>query len=129
MLDRVQSPGSSTGHGDDTMTKGDNSDQREVARRFREAALPHLDDVYSLARYLLRNSADAEDAAQECYLRALRHFHTFRGTDIKPWLLAICAQRLPQRVRAPFDHLARDRLQGRGGRRCNPSVAGAGGLA
>jgi RNA polymerase sigma-70 factor (ECF subfamily) len=71
------------------MTKGDNSDQREVARRFREAALPHLDDVYSLARYLLRNSADAEDAAQECYLRALRHFHTFRGTDIKPWLLAI----------------------------------------
>jgi len=59
------------------------------AQRFRAAALPHLDDVYTLARYLLRNTADAEDAAQECYLRAFRHFETFRGGSIKPWLLAI----------------------------------------
>jgi RNA polymerase sigma-70 factor (ECF subfamily) len=59
------------------------------AQRFREAALPHLGDVYTLARYLLRNPADAEDAAQECYLRAFRHFDTFRGGPIKPWLLAI----------------------------------------
>lgn len=61
----------------------------EKARRFRAAALPHLDDVYTLAYYLLRNTADAEDAAQECYLRAFRHFETFRGGPIKPWLLAI----------------------------------------
>ena len=33
--------------------------------------------------------ADAEDAVQECYLRALRYFDTFRGTAIKPWLFAI----------------------------------------
>ena len=64
-------------------------DERGRAQRFREAALPHLGDVYTLARYLLRNPADAEDAAQECYLRAYRHFHTFRGGPIKPWLLAI----------------------------------------
>jgi RNA polymerase sigma-70 factor (ECF subfamily) len=59
------------------------------AQRFRAMALPYLDDVYSLARYLLRNPADAEDAVQECYLRAFRHFETFRGGSIKPWLLAI----------------------------------------
>jgi RNA polymerase sigma-70 factor, ECF subfamily len=62
---------------------------RDKAERFRLAALPYLDDVYTLARYLLRNNADAEDAAQECYLRAFRHFETFRGGPIKPWLLAI----------------------------------------
>ena len=61
----------------------------ERARRFRDAALPHLDEVYTLARYLLRNAADAEDAVQECYLRALKHFDTFRGGPIKPWLFAI----------------------------------------
>ena len=61
----------------------------DKAQRFRAAALPYLDDVYTLARYLLRNPADAEDAAQECYLRAFRHFDTFRGGPIKPWLLAI----------------------------------------
>ena len=59
------------------------------ARRFRDAALPHLDDVYTLARYMLRNAADAEDAVQECYLRALRHFDTYRGPAMKPWLFAI----------------------------------------
>jgi len=61
----------------------------ERTRRFREAALPHLDDVYTLARYLMRNTTDAEDAVQECYLRALRHFDTFRGGAIRPWLFAI----------------------------------------
>ena len=56
------------------------------ARRFRDAALPYLDDVYTLARYLLRDASDAEDAVQECYLRALKHFDSYRGPAIKPWL-------------------------------------------
>ena len=60
-----------------------------MMKHFRDAALPHLDAVYTLARYLLREPADAEDAVQECYLRALLHYDTFRGEDIKPWLLAI----------------------------------------
>jgi RNA polymerase sigma-70 factor (ECF subfamily) len=68
-------------------TPSDN--HRNDARRFHDAALPYLDDVYTLARYLLRDSADAEDAVQECYLRALRHFHTYRGPAMKPWLCAI----------------------------------------
>src|SRR3954452_10395116 len=59
------------------------------ARRFREIALPCLDDVYTLARYLLRDASDADDAVQECYLRALKHFDTYRGPAIKPWLFAI----------------------------------------
>jgi RNA polymerase sigma-70 factor (ECF subfamily) len=66
-----------------TMTSDD------TARRFREAALPHLDAAYTLARYLLRDPNEAEDAVQECYMRALRHFDTLRGTEVKPWLLAI----------------------------------------
>jgi RNA polymerase sigma-70 factor, ECF subfamily len=64
-------------------------DTHDKARRFRDAALPYLDDVFTLARYLMRNTADAEDAAQECYLRALRHFDSYRGPAMKPWLLAI----------------------------------------
>jgi len=63
--------------------------EQERMRRFRDAALPHLDDVYTLARYLMRNPTDAEDSVQECYLRALRHFDSYRGPAMKPWLLAI----------------------------------------
>jgi RNA polymerase sigma-70 factor (ECF subfamily) len=81
------------------------SDDPDKARRFREAALPHLDDVYTLARYLLRNPSDAEDAVQECYLRAIRHFDTYRGPAMKPWLFAIlrnvCNAEYARRAHSP----------------------------
>src|SRR5262249_57535136 len=69
-------------------TMSDNGDA-DRTRRFRETALPHLDDVFTLARYLMRDTADAQDAVQECYLRALRHFDSYRGPAMKPWLRAI----------------------------------------
>ena len=59
------------------------------AERFKALALPHLDEVYTLARYLMRSASDADDAVQECYLRAFCHFDTFRGGPVKPWLMAI----------------------------------------
>jgi len=75
------------------------------ARRFRDAALPYLDDAYTLARYLLRDASDAEDAVQECYLRALKHFDSYRGPAIKPWLFAIlrnvCRAEFARRAGSP----------------------------
>jgi RNA polymerase sigma-70 factor (ECF subfamily) len=68
---------------------GDAAAGHDKVRRFRDTALPVLDDAFALARYLLRNVADAEDAVQECYVRALHHFDSYRGPAIKPWLLAI----------------------------------------
>jgi RNA polymerase sigma-70 factor (ECF subfamily) len=65
------------------------SDDVDRPRRFPDAALPHLDDVYTLTRYLLRNTAVADNAVQDCYLRGFRHFDGFRGQAIKPWLMAI----------------------------------------
>ncbi|HEX5281310.1 MAG TPA: sigma-70 family RNA polymerase sigma factor [Micropepsaceae bacterium] len=58
-------------------------------RKFEEQALPHLDAVHNFARWLTRSPADAEDIVQEAMLRAFRSFEGFRGTEIKPWLLAI----------------------------------------
>ena len=82
------------------------SDDPSKARRFRDAALPYLDDVYTLARYLLHNVADAEDAVQECYLRALRHFDSYRGPAMKPWLFAIlrnvCNAEFARRSKLPL---------------------------
>ena len=83
--------------------RSDNDPDR--ARRFRETALPCLDDVYTLARYLLRDATDAEDAVQECYLRAFRHFDRYRGPAMKPWLFAIlrnvCRAEYARRASAP----------------------------
>jgi RNA polymerase sigma factor (sigma-70 family) len=81
------------------------SNEADKARRFREAALPYLDDVYTLARYLLRDPSDADDAVQECYLRALKHFDGYRGPAMKPWLFAIlrnvCRAEFARRAAAP----------------------------
>jgi RNA polymerase sigma factor (sigma-70 family) len=57
--------------------------------RFEVAVLPHLNAAYTLARYLMRDQHDAEDAVQDAYLRALRYFDGFRGGDARSWLLAI----------------------------------------
>src|SRR5215472_4381995 len=65
------------------------AERDDRARRFHDAALPFLNDVYTLALYLMRNVDDADDAVQECYLRGLRYFDSYRGPAMKPWLLAI----------------------------------------
>ncbi len=58
-------------------------------KRFEQLALPHLDAAFSLAFWLMRDRADAEDVVQDAYIRALRGFDGFRGDAIRPWLLAI----------------------------------------
>jgi RNA polymerase sigma-70 factor, ECF subfamily len=63
--------------------------QDDQQRRFELLALPHLDAAYNLARWLTGSAADAEDVVQEAYLRAYRFFGTFRGGNIRVWLLTI----------------------------------------
>jgi RNA polymerase sigma-70 factor (ECF subfamily) len=57
--------------------------------RFEAQALPHLDAAYNLARWLARPPLDADDIVQDAMLRAFRAFDSFRGDNLKPWLLAI----------------------------------------
>jgi RNA polymerase sigma-70 factor (ECF subfamily) len=59
------------------------------AEQFEELVLSHLDDAYTLARYLLRDEHDAQDAVQDAALRAFRHFGGFRHGDPRSWFLAI----------------------------------------
>lgn len=76
-----------------------------VPSTFDHLMLPHLDAAYNLARWLLRNDHDAQDAVQEACLRAYRAFDRFRGGDGRAWLLTIvrnvCYTHLRQRRRAP----------------------------
>jgi RNA polymerase sigma-70 factor (ECF subfamily) len=71
--------------------------------RFERLVLPHLDDAYTLARYLLRDEHDAQDVVQDAVLRALRYFDGYREGDARAWLLAIvrnCCMTWLQRDRA-----------------------------
>lgn len=65
--------------------------RRPAADDFEAEALRFLPNVARYARALTHNAADADDLAQETYLRAYRHWSSFRpGTDCRKWLFAIC---------------------------------------
>ncbi len=58
-------------------------------RRFARDVLPHLDDAYTLARWLTGNATDAEDVVQEACLRALKALDGALVENPRAWLLAI----------------------------------------
>ena len=78
--------------------------------------LPHLDAAYNLARWLLREPRDAEDAVQESMLRAYRAFDRFRGGEGRPWLLTIvrnvCYTQMRRDRRRPVTETFDDDLHG-----------------
>ncbi|HVJ32255.1 MAG TPA: sigma-70 family RNA polymerase sigma factor [Terriglobia bacterium] len=59
------------------------------AARFRAEVLVHLDAAANLARWLLRNPAEAEDVVQDAVLRAFSYYQSFRGVNARAWLLQI----------------------------------------
>lgn len=61
----------------------------QKAQQFEKVALPHLSAAYNLARWLVRDEHIAEDMVQDAYVRALKYFDSFRGGEIRPWLLGI----------------------------------------
>ena len=70
---------------------------------FARQMLPHLDAAYNLARWLMRNGSDAEDAVQDAFLRAHQAFASCQGGSEKAWLMTIvrnvCLTQLKRRVR------------------------------
>jgi RNA polymerase sigma-70 factor, ECF subfamily len=76
--------------------------QRTDGGRFDQAVLPQLDAAYNLARWLTRNSTDAEDVVQDACERALKYFGAFHGGDAKAWFLTIVRH-------ACYDWLKRNR--------------------
>ena len=57
---------------------------------FEELAMPVFDSLYNFARWIARDSDDAEDLVQETYLKALRSFSSFQpGTNFRAWMFRI----------------------------------------
>ena len=59
---------------------------------FEQMIIPHLNAAYNLSRWLTRNNEDAEEMAQQSFLKAFRSFETFQGNDQNEglaWLLTI----------------------------------------
>jgi RNA polymerase sigma-70 factor, ECF subfamily len=93
----------------------------ERERSVLDAALPHLDAIYRLARRSTRDRESAEDLVQETYLRAFSHFTVGSIENTKAWLTTICLNlarsdarrraRRPEEV--PVEHLEGEPAFGR----------------
>jgi RNA polymerase sigma-70 factor (ECF subfamily) len=64
------------------------SDGEDDQARFARLIQPHLDDAYSLARWITGNRADAEDVVQDACVRAFGAIWSV-GINPRAWLLAI----------------------------------------
>src|SRR5437870_12011582 len=69
--------------------KEEGTAQEQELASFEALMLPHLDAAQNLAKWLLRNEQDAQDVVQEAYLRALKSFSGFHGSNGRAWLLTI----------------------------------------
>ena len=71
------------------------------ARAFEQLVEPHREVMFRVAYLIVRNAADAEDAAQDALVKAWRALGRFRrGAPFRPWLLAIAANEARNRRRA-----------------------------
>ena len=57
---------------------------------FEDLAMPLFDQLYNFARWLTRDTTEAEDLVQETYAKALRGFSSFQlGTNFRAWMYRI----------------------------------------
>ncbi len=70
------------------------------AQLFHELIRPYERRVYAMALSFLHNEADAEDAAQEAFLKAYRNLASFRGeAKFGTWLVSITLNEARSRIR------------------------------
>jgi RNA polymerase sigma-70 factor (ECF subfamily) len=72
-----------------------------MSRRFRKWVDEYQDQAWTLARYLLKDSAEAEDACQEAFVKLWHHQDSIDPDKIRPWLMKVtrngCLDRLRRR--------------------------------
>lgn len=74
--------------------RGDSAAYEEIVHRYQQVA-------FRTAYVITGSAADAEDAAQEGFVRAFRALDRFRlDADLRPWLLRIVANEARNRVRS-----------------------------
>ena len=70
-------------------------------QEFHDLIRPYERSVYLMALSLLHNEADAEDAAQEAFLKAFRNLARFRGeSKFSTWLISIALNEARSRLRS-----------------------------
>ncbi len=72
-----------------------------MSRRYRQWVREYQNQAWTLARYLLKDAQEAEDATQEAFVKLWNHRDSIDPDRIKPWLMKVtrngCLDRLRRR--------------------------------
>ena len=72
-----------------------------MSRKFRQWVDEYQDQAWTLARYLLKDPAEAEDACQEAFVKLWKNQERIDPERIRPWLMKVtrnlCLDRLRRR--------------------------------
>jgi len=90
---------------------GNNSDESSIVKRFKngekaafeELVLKYQDRIYNLCRHMLGNIHDAEDAAQDTFIKAYHNLDNFRPeASFYTWLYRIAVNTCLDYKKKPF---------------------------
>ena len=70
-----------------------------MGRLYQQWVTQHQHDVWSLARYLLKDDGEAEDAAQEAFMRLWKHRAVVDAQRVRPWLMKVTRNECLDRLR------------------------------
>lgn len=101
-----------------------------MSKRYRQWVKEYQDQAWTLARYILKDAQEAEDAVQEAFVKLWNNQDSIDPERVKPWLMKVtrngCLDRLRRRrdnvefdeshmageVRGPMQGLATSELSG-----------------
>ena len=72
-----------------------------MSRKFNQWVREYQDQAWTLARYLLKDPAEAEDACQEAFVKLWKNQDSIDPDKVRPWLMKVtrngCLDRLRRR--------------------------------
>ncbi|NND45718.1 MAG: RNA polymerase sigma factor [Xanthomonadales bacterium] len=72
-----------------------------MSRVYRQWVKEYQDQAWTLARYLLKDASEAEDATQEAFVKLWHHRENIDPERVRPWLMRVtrnhCLDRLRRR--------------------------------
>jgi RNA polymerase sigma-70 factor (ECF subfamily) len=78
---------------------------QQPTQRFYSEIWPHAATVLRTAQFLCRDTAEADDLAQEVMLKGFRHLDQLQpGSDVKAWLMTILRNTRVDRLRSAAAH-------------------------
>ncbi|MEE4293061.1 MAG: sigma-70 family RNA polymerase sigma factor [Xanthomonadales bacterium] len=70
-----------------------------MSRQFRQWVTEYQDQAWTLARYLLKDPAEAEDACQEAFVKLWHNRDKVDPEKIRPWLMRVTRNQCLDRLR------------------------------